>query len=84
MMAELFETAHAQDGFFLNLSLIMLKLCMPFMDPASPKLLKIDPCYCAVETSVNSISNEETSVHVVGMEAETRLTLLENEGTEVH
>ena len=81
MMSELFQTAHAQDGFFLNLGIIMLKVCQPFMDPCSPKLLKINPQYCAVATNVDSITSENTGLHVVGLETETRLVVPPDAGT---
>lgn len=35
----------ASNGCFFNLSAIMLKLCAPFLDPASSKLGKIDSSY---------------------------------------
>lgn len=34
------------DGFMLNLSSVLLKLCKPFCKPYSPKLLKVDPRFC--------------------------------------
>lgn len=36
----------ASDGFFLNLSWVMLRLSVPFTVPNSPKLMTIDPMYC--------------------------------------
>lgn len=75
MMAEFFATTQAQDGFFLNLSTLLLKMCQPFMDPCSPKLLKINPQYCAVKVSFDSIAQEGTALHVVGLDGETRLVV---------
>lgn len=75
MMAEFFATSQAHDGFFLNLSTLLLKLCQPFTDPSSPKLLKIDPRYCAVTISSDAIGLENTALHVVGLDSETRLVL---------
>jgi len=80
MMAEFFATAQAQDGFFLNLSTLLLKLCQPFMDPCSPKLLKINPQYCAVNVGVDGIAQEDTGLHVVGLDGETRLVVPPDEG----
>lgn len=38
------------DGFMLTLASVLLKLCVPFCsNPASGKILKVDPTYCAVE-----------------------------------
>ncbi len=43
------EHSHISDGFALNLCSVLLRLCEPFMKPPNnPKLLKIDPTYCAV------------------------------------
>ena len=80
MMAEFFATTQAQDGFFLNLSTLLLKMCQPFMDPCSPKLLKINPQYCAVNVGVDGIAKEDTGLHVVGLEGETRLVVPPDEG----
>ena len=42
----------ASDGFFLNLSWILLSLSEPFssLDPSggNPRLMKIDPAYCGM------------------------------------
>lgn len=35
------------DSFMLNLGNVMLRLCKPFAESSSPKLLKINPTYCA-------------------------------------
>lgn len=38
------------DGFMLNLSNVLLKLCQPFCDNLQPndvRILKVDPTYCA-------------------------------------
>ena len=75
MMAEYFATTQAHDGFFLNLSTLLLKLCQPFMDPSSHKLLKINPKYCAVTVGSNAIAQETTGLHVIGLDSETRLVL---------
>ena len=80
MMAEFFATTQAQDGFFLNLSTLLLKICQPFMDPCSPKLLKINPQYCAVNVGVEEIAQEDTGLHVVGLDGETRLVVPPDEG----
>lgn len=38
------------DGFAINLSAVLLRLCQPFIcDTNNPKLLKIDPTYCAIK-----------------------------------
>ena len=45
----------------------MLKLCQPFLNLAerSPKLLKINPCYCAVASSLADIELPNTRIHLV-------------------
>lgn len=76
MVAQMFEflaTSQAEDGFFLNLSTLLLKMCQPFMDPLSPKLLKINPQYCALPVGSDAIGQESTGLHVVGLDSETRL-----------
>ena len=76
MVSQMFEflaTSQAEDGFFLNLSTLLLKMCQRFMDPLSPKLLKINPQYCAVPVGSNAIGQESTGLHVVGLDSETRL-----------
>ena len=80
MMSELFATAQGSDSFFLNLGTILMNVCRPFLDPASCKLLKINPQYCAVETNIDGISHEDTGLHVVGLEKETRLVTPPDEG----
>ena len=79
-MGELFADRQAQDGFFLNLSTLLLKMCQPFMDPSSPKLLKINPQYCAVTTTADSIGRKDAGLHVVGLDKETRLVVPPDEG----
>lgn len=38
------------DGFMLNLGAVLLQLCQPFCsNTADPKLLRIDPTYCAAK-----------------------------------
>lgn len=38
------------DGFAVNLSAVLLRLCQPFIsNTENPKLLKIDPTYCAAK-----------------------------------
>ena len=75
MMAEFFAASQAHDGFFLNLSMSLLKLCQPFMDPSSSKLLKINPKYCAVTVDSNTMAHEKSGVHVLDLASETRLVV---------
>lgn len=47
------EHSHISDGFALNLCSVLLRLCEPFIKPANnPKLLKIDPTYCVVVSTL--------------------------------
>ena len=39
----------SSDGFMLNLSSVMLQLCVPFLDPSSPKV-----CYPCLELGRNN------------------------------
>uniref|UniRef100_T1JL90 Ubiquitin conjugation factor E4 A n=1 Tax=Strigamia maritima TaxID=126957 RepID=T1JL90_STRMM len=41
------------DSFMLNLGAILLRLCKPFCQPNSAKMLRIDPTYCMAEASTN-------------------------------
>lgn len=75
MMAEFFAASQAHDGFFLNLSMSLLKLSQPFMDPSSSKLLKINPKYCAVTVDRNMMAHEKSGVHVLDLASETRLVV---------
>lgn len=75
MMSELFARTLADDGFFLNLGSVLLKLCQPFLDPSAPRLLRIDPRYCATVTNLDMLTNEATGMHSVGFEEETRLVM---------
>ena len=75
MMAEFFAASQAHDGFFLNLSMSLLKLCQPFMDPSSSKLLKINPKYCAVTVDSNMMAHEKSGAHVLDLASETRLVV---------
>lgn len=63
------------DGFALNLCSVLLRLCEPFIKPSNnPKLLKIDPTYCAA-VSIRNIpipfrftnSNRITACNVTGV-----------------
>ena len=40
-------TTFAGDGFFLNLSWVMLKLAAPFAKRDAPLIRSIDPLYCS-------------------------------------
>lgn len=70
----------ASDEFFLNLGSILLALCQPFLDPRSSKLTKIDPRYCIAMVTVDTMAQEDTTVHLRGLQAETKLCVAESEG----
>lgn len=57
----------ARDGFFLNLSSVMLKLCEPFISMAErpSKVLKVNSLYCAVGSTIQDIEKPDTRVHLV-------------------
>lgn len=55
--AGLTMTLTVSDGFMLNLSTVLLRLCQPFCTKLNDaKLLKIDPTYCSVEVRRQSRS----------------------------
>eukprot|EP00795_Rhopilema_esculentum_P013455 gene13455-4330_t len=65
----------ARDGFFLNLSFIMLKLSEPFLDLSERprKLLKVNSCYCGVRSKLQDIEKPDTLVHLVQNLEESRV-----------
>ena len=40
---------NSSDGFMINLSSVLLRLCKPFCIPVTPKLLKVDARYCRLK-----------------------------------
>lgn len=61
------------DGFMLNLENVLLKLCQPFCSrPNEPKVLKIDPTYCAAN-STNVEESQSRGLHMKGLDVETCL-----------
>lgn len=58
---EIYSSLHASDGFFLNLTAVLLLLCKPFAEPCSPKLFKVEPVYC---TSPVSTESNRNGVHI--------------------
>ena len=65
----------ARDGFFLNLSSLMLKLCDPFLNlTVKPfKVLKVNSCYCAVNSTLQDIEQPNARVHLVQDLEESRI-----------
>lgn len=64
-MPQLFNQKYACNGFCLNLCYLMLKLCVPFSEPQSDKLLKVQPTYCSVEINDNEKSQQK-NIHAFG------------------
>ncbi|CAG2056146.1 unnamed protein product, partial [Timema podura] len=63
------------DGFMLNLTSVLLKLCKPlFAD--KEKLIRIDPTYCAASVSGDEESQQK-GVHAKGLDSETCLIPVE-------
>jgi len=57
------------SGFALNFTHMLLKFCEPFLVPSSKALLKVNCSYCATKNAtVNSVQQEDTSVHMVGLD----------------
>ncbi|XP_078043228.1 ubiquitination factor E4A [Augochlora pura] len=60
------------DGFMLNLGYVLLRLCQPFcIKQNQTKVPKIDPTYCAVETTEDDSLNDV--IHLKGLSSETCL-----------
>ncbi|VVC44918.1 Hypothetical protein CINCED_3A005936 [Cinara cedri] len=67
------------DGFALNLSTVLLKLCQPFISNSdSLKLLKIDPTYCVAKVQ-NSEESRERGVHLWKLNDSTMLLPIDSE-----
>ena len=45
-MPMLLDQMYCSDAFFVNLCAVLLRLCKPFSEPCSAKLLKVQPTYC--------------------------------------
>ena len=68
----------ASDGFFLNLSWIMLHLCSPFMtnewvdSKRKNRIAAIDVTYCAVQNKALAVSIDEGGA-LIDFSTETKL-----------
>ncbi|XP_061168185.1 ubiquitin conjugation factor E4 A-like [Saccostrea echinata] len=71
-MPQLFTQMYASEGFCLNLCSIMLRLCKPFSEPKSAKLLKIQPTYCRM-VAANEKEAKEKGIHTEGLSKESCL-----------
>ncbi|XP_022251871.1 ubiquitin conjugation factor E4 A-like isoform X2 [Limulus polyphemus] len=63
---EVFGSVQASDGFMLNFGSVLLRLCKPFSLPDSPKILKVNPTYCAAEASGDGEAKNK-NLHLRGM-----------------
>ena len=72
--------AQAKDGFFLNLSHVLLKFCEPFLTPGTRSLLRVDPRYCASISSLEQIAQPGTKVHLVGLGDESSMVPRPDDG----
>ena len=82
--------ATASDGFFLNLSWVLLHLCTPFMTTEggiNPRLKNVDPGYCIIPTRKRRREGDEESVdeetyrgQLIDFSQETKITLDRSEG----
>ncbi|XP_071105758.1 ubiquitin conjugation factor E4 A-like [Haliotis cracherodii] len=78
---QLFNQMYCSEGFSLNLCHVMLKLCQPFSNPTSTKLLKIQPSYtCAVAASDGEVKSR--SIHAGRLNTETKLVQIEDESAQ--
>ncbi|XP_035212964.1 ubiquitin conjugation factor E4 A-like [Stegodyphus dumicola] len=69
-LPEVYAALHASDGFFTNLTGVLLLLCKPFSEPCCPILFKIDPLYSASPVSTEKNKN---GVHLKSISSETCL-----------
>ncbi|XP_025409888.1 ubiquitin conjugation factor E4 A isoform X2 [Sipha flava] len=70
------------DGFAINLSAVLLRLCQPFISNTdNPKLLKIDPTYCAVQIH-NDEDSRERGVHLLKLNDSTMLLPVDDDSRE--
>ncbi|GAB1609186.1 ubiquitin conjugation factor E4 A-like isoform X1 [Argonauta hians] len=63
---------YCSDGFFINLSYVMLHLCLPFCKVAVPKTTKIDPTYPGAVAA----SEEEAKVRYIHAKGLKKFTCL--------
>ena len=64
----------APDGFMLNLGSVLLRLSLPFVrDLDSPKLLEVDPGYCAAPLPVSEEQQAARWQHMAELDKETCL-----------
>ena len=56
---------YCSDGFFINLSAVLLRLSKPFSEPQSPKLLKIQPTYVTATRGTGE-QLKERNIHMKG------------------
>ncbi|XP_050393644.1 ubiquitin conjugation factor E4 A [Patella vulgata] len=79
-MPQLFNQLYSSEGFCLNLNYLMLKLCQPFCEPMSAKLLKIQCSYTqAVGKDEEDIKTR--CIHAGGLREETCLIPAGDENT---
>ena len=69
----------AGDGFFLNVSWVLLRLCSPFITPSigssfNPKLMNVDPGYCTLGSTANIQQTPPHSQTFVNFSHETKMT----------
>lgn len=73
-MSGMLSMGQSSDGFLLNLGNVLVHLCQPFVMMSSPKLVLVDPHYCALPADKNT-------VHMIGMDQETCLVPCEDGST---
>ncbi|ESO87173.1 hypothetical protein LOTGIDRAFT_210561 [Lottia gigantea] len=71
-MPQLFNQLYSSEGFCLNLNYLLLKLCQPFCEPMSVKLLKIQ-CNYVKATSSDENDIKTRGIHSGGLKEETCL-----------
>lgn len=69
---------HVSDGFSLNLCCVLLKLCQPFSEACSPKLLKIQPSYVRA-VAADEEDSKQRNIHAEELIKETCLIPLEED-----
>ena len=65
MLPEMFNAVYSSDTFFVNLSVVLLRLSAPVITPASDHILRIQPTYCPATIGDRGTAHSR-KVHMIG------------------
>jgi len=65
MLPQMFNAVYSSDAFFINLAVVMLRLCGPVILPRSDHVLRIQPTYC-LATVGDRDKARACKVHMIG------------------